>query len=215
VSRAGLEPVAHFDGTQVADSIKPQKRSNRCFRRFQVHGGYTTRQSRPKLFQLTVPGLVAPQVGVIGHIANPSLPLYRSATVNCELIRNCRPLCYEPKAEVTEGNPAPSTSSVSQNVVAPSYLTPPRDGHTVGHTEHQIQRSLVRGPPGNRESAKPAKSAKARSQIESRFAVRGTSQTRLIEVGNGRRRCRMSSLRGFEREANQKCQLGKSNVDCK
>jgi len=41
VSRAGLEPVGTQDKSQLIDSINRQKRSNRSFRRFEVHGGYT------------------------------------------------------------------------------------------------------------------------------------------------------------------------------
>ena len=41
VSWAGLEPIWLIDGTQVIDSAKSQKRQNRSFRRFEVHGGYT------------------------------------------------------------------------------------------------------------------------------------------------------------------------------
>ena len=41
VSRAGLEPEHPQDKSQLIDSINRQKRSNRCFRRFEVHGGYT------------------------------------------------------------------------------------------------------------------------------------------------------------------------------
>jgi len=43
VSRAGLELNRPFETTQVIDSNKLQKRSNRPFRRFEVHGGYTGR----------------------------------------------------------------------------------------------------------------------------------------------------------------------------
>src|SRR5215472_7985158 len=39
-SRAGLEPKGHSSKTQVIDSHNRQKRSNRSFRRFEVHGGY-------------------------------------------------------------------------------------------------------------------------------------------------------------------------------
>jgi hypothetical protein len=41
VTRAGLEPGGPVDKAQVIDFIKRQKRSNRYFRRFEVHGGYT------------------------------------------------------------------------------------------------------------------------------------------------------------------------------
>jgi hypothetical protein len=41
VSRAGLEPGRLIENTQVIDSTKRQKRQNRSFRRFEVHGGYT------------------------------------------------------------------------------------------------------------------------------------------------------------------------------
>ena len=41
VSRAGLEPTGTQDESQLIDSINRQKRSNRSFRRFEVHGGYT------------------------------------------------------------------------------------------------------------------------------------------------------------------------------
>jgi len=41
MSRAGLEPDGPLDKAQVIDFIKRQKRSNRSFRRFEVHGGYT------------------------------------------------------------------------------------------------------------------------------------------------------------------------------
>ena len=41
VSWAGLEPYSPVDQAQVIDFRKRQKRSNRSFRRFEVHGGYT------------------------------------------------------------------------------------------------------------------------------------------------------------------------------
>ena len=41
VSRAGLEPIGTQDKSQLIDSINRQKRSNRSFRRFEVHSGYT------------------------------------------------------------------------------------------------------------------------------------------------------------------------------
>jgi hypothetical protein len=41
VSRAGLEPDGPQDKAQLIDSNNRQKRSNRYFRRFEVHGGYT------------------------------------------------------------------------------------------------------------------------------------------------------------------------------
>jgi hypothetical protein len=41
VSRAGLEPYRPVDHMQVIDFTKMQKRSNRSFRRFEVHSGYT------------------------------------------------------------------------------------------------------------------------------------------------------------------------------
>ena len=41
VSRAGLEPYSPVDQAQVIDFDKRQKRSNRSFRRFELHGGYT------------------------------------------------------------------------------------------------------------------------------------------------------------------------------
>ena len=46
----GIEPGARFDCTQLIDSNTPQKRQNRFFRRFEVHGGYTARQHESKLF---------------------------------------------------------------------------------------------------------------------------------------------------------------------
>jgi hypothetical protein len=39
-SRVGLEPEGHTDKSQVIDFNNRQKRSNRSFRRFEVHGGY-------------------------------------------------------------------------------------------------------------------------------------------------------------------------------
>ena len=41
VSRAGLEPDGPQDKAQLIDSNNRQKRSNRSFRRFEVHDGYT------------------------------------------------------------------------------------------------------------------------------------------------------------------------------
>ena len=41
VSRAGLEPVRLIENAQLIDFTKRQKRQNRFFRRFEVHGGYT------------------------------------------------------------------------------------------------------------------------------------------------------------------------------
>ena len=41
LSWAGLEPDGPLDRKQLIDSINRQKRSNRSFRRFEVHGGYT------------------------------------------------------------------------------------------------------------------------------------------------------------------------------
>jgi hypothetical protein len=41
MSRAGLEPIKVIEGAQVIDAINRQIRQNRCFRRFEVHGGYT------------------------------------------------------------------------------------------------------------------------------------------------------------------------------
>ena len=68
-----------------------------------------------------------------------------------------RPLDYEPKSEATNGNTAPSIPYISENVVTPSYVAPPSDGHTGGHTELPIQRSLIRGPPDTCPSLKPVK----------------------------------------------------------
>ena len=39
-NRAGLEPIGPHDKKQLTDSINRQKRSNRPFRRFEIHGGY-------------------------------------------------------------------------------------------------------------------------------------------------------------------------------
>src|ERR1017187_8339469 len=44
VSRAGLEPGDHSEPSQVIDFNKLQKRQNRYFRRFEVHGGYAEQQ---------------------------------------------------------------------------------------------------------------------------------------------------------------------------
>jgi hypothetical protein len=38
--RVGFEPRVPFEIAQVIDYNKPQKRSNRSFRRSEVHGGY-------------------------------------------------------------------------------------------------------------------------------------------------------------------------------
>lgn len=48
--RVGFGLRVPAETAQVIDSIKPQKRQNGSFRRFEVHGGYTAQQSEAKMF---------------------------------------------------------------------------------------------------------------------------------------------------------------------
>jgi len=50
VEAAGVGQFQCRGSAQVTDSIKSPKRQNRTFRRFEVHGGYTKQQFKPRIF---------------------------------------------------------------------------------------------------------------------------------------------------------------------